>query len=377
MSENRKESQSQWRVFLIEDDEDHAWLIKKYIRDAGMTKPVLHAVDLDAAKPLFRTEKFDVVLLDLNLPGCTIDETLSSMLAWAAGSPVVVLTSVDDIQLGARAIGEGAQDYLVKLEITSSILARTLRYAVERAEAQKSLHELAMRLRRANAELESFSSIIAHDLRSPLGRLKWYAEILKRDTDSSLSPEASKSLNIIAQQADRMGEMVADLWAYSRFGGRDEPTVDVDLGELATGIFEMLDRPSGFQLQTSGDMPKVATHRAALELVMRNLIANTIAHRDGSQGQVVLSATQDGDWVEVTVRDDGPGISEKIADQLQMAGDAVEANGDSSLGLGLTVVQRLVDRYGGRIRVDSDASGAVIHFTWPRSTENSTPPDNR
>ena len=125
------------------------------------------------------------------------------------------------------------------------------------------------------------------------------------------------------------------------------------------------------------DMPKVATHRAALELVMRNLIANSIAHRDGSQGQVVLSATQDGDWVEVTVRDDGPGISEKIADQLQMAGDAVEANGDSSLGLGLTVVQRLVDRYGGRIRVDSDASGAVIHFTWPRSTENSTPPDNR
>ena len=62
----------------------------------------------------------------------------------------------------------------------------------------------------------------------------------------------------------------------------------------------MLDRPSGFQLQTSGDMPKVATHRAALELVMRNLIANSIAHRDGSQGQVVLSATQDGDWVEVS-----------------------------------------------------------------------------
>ena len=121
----------------------------------------------------------------------------------------------------------------------------------------------------------------------------------------------------------------------------------------------------------------ISVGRAALELVMRNLIANSIAHRDGSQGQVVLSATQGGDWVEVTVRDDGPGISEKIADQLQMAGDAVEANGDSSLGLGLTVVQRLVDRYGGRIRVDSDASGAVIHFTWPRSTENSTPPDNR
>ena len=137
-------------MFLIEDDEDHAWLIKKYIRDAGMTKPVLHAVDLDAAKPLFRTEKFDVVLLDLNLPGCTIDETLSSMLAWAAGSPggpcsppSTTFNSVPERSVRAR------KDYLVKLEITSSILARTLRYAVERAEAQKSLHELAMRLRRA------------------------------------------------------------------------------------------------------------------------------------------------------------------------------------------------------------------------------------
>ena len=372
MTDDTQELPSQWRVLLIEDDVDHAWLIKKDIREAGLASTILHASDLLAAKPLFRTEAFDVVLLDLNLPGNTIEETLSTVMAWAAGTPVVVLTSVDDIQLGVKAISEGAQDYLVKLDITSAILARTLRYAIERAAAQRHLHELTSRLRRVNLELDSFSSIVAHDFRSPVGRLKWYIDLLKGDEDSSLSPEAQKSLDVIGQQADRMERMIADLWAYSKFGGQTEPTVDVDIGELAAGIFEMLDRPNEFQLQTAGEMPTIATHRAAIELVIRNLVTNSIAHRGDSQGEVVLSANQNGDWVEVTVRDNGLGLSPMLAEQLQTARRHSQNGGARGLGLGLTVVQRLVDRYGGRICVDPDASGAVIRFTWPRSTDSRT-----
>ncbi len=130
------------RALLIEDNPGDARLIQETLRDADGFDCSLQTADrLAAGLELLQPGKFDVVVLDLSLPDSSGYETYLRLHSYAPHIPVVLLTGLDDEELGARAVRDGAQDYLVKGSLDSSMLARALRYAVERKRFADALRQ--------------------------------------------------------------------------------------------------------------------------------------------------------------------------------------------------------------------------------------------
>lgn len=137
------------RVLLLEDDKEHAELIQQHLRrsDDSKTVKLIHIDQLGYAVEQLERSEFDAVLCDLRLPGSEPASTLKAVLRAASDTPVVVLSSLDHIEFAARAVQVGAQDYLIKSQITGALLLRVIRYSIERKRTE-------LRLKALNESLE-------------------------------------------------------------------------------------------------------------------------------------------------------------------------------------------------------------------------------
>src|SRR5437773_192755 len=122
------------RILVFEDNPTDVLLLREHLAEmTGSARFVLSHVDrLAAGLVCLGGERFDVVLLDLGLPDSQGIDTLTRVKPHAGQAAIVVLTALDDEELGVRAIEEGAQDYLVKVQVQGALFARALRYAIQR-----------------------------------------------------------------------------------------------------------------------------------------------------------------------------------------------------------------------------------------------------
>ena len=129
-------------VLLVEDDDGDAFLVRELLAEVDPRVQLTVAESVDGVVRRGELERFDCVLLDLNLPGTTGLDGLRAILRADPGAAVCVLTGLDDEHLGIAAVGAGAQDYLVKGKADGEVLVRAIRYAVERRRAEASLMRL-------------------------------------------------------------------------------------------------------------------------------------------------------------------------------------------------------------------------------------------
>lgn len=128
------------RILLVEDNPADARLLRETVAELpGLHCEVGHADRLSEAVTLIRAAPFDLVLLDLSLPDSTGLDTVRAIHLEAGLTPIVVLTGTDDETLGVASVREGAQDYLVKGQADTKMLARSIRYAIERARIEQEL----------------------------------------------------------------------------------------------------------------------------------------------------------------------------------------------------------------------------------------------
>ena len=144
------------RLLLVEDDDGDAFLVQEVLRDSGIRAQVRRAVDLRQARSMVESEAPDVVLLDLGLPDSSGLAVVEEVVRASPSSAVLVLTGLDDEHRGIAAVAAGAQDYLVKGTVDGHLLARAIRYALERKRVDESLRRLVETELRAaeNSRLE-------------------------------------------------------------------------------------------------------------------------------------------------------------------------------------------------------------------------------
>jgi len=143
------------QILLLEDDPIDARLIQEYIREQSSNRFSLTWMQrLDAALGQLAQTRPDVILSDLGLPDSFGLETLDALIKQASSVPIIVLTGLDDTELAVKAVQLGAQDYLVKGELTSGLLTRSIRYAIERKEDHDELARQAAELSQRNDELD-------------------------------------------------------------------------------------------------------------------------------------------------------------------------------------------------------------------------------
>jgi PAS domain S-box-containing protein len=237
----------------------------------------------------------------------------------------------------------------------------------DRKLSELSLRDNNQRLQRSNRDLEDFAYIASHDLKTPLDGIKSAALWLEEDLQD-LSDESRKLLGLMRSRINRMERLLDDLLTYSRVGRTDTAVSETKLADIFANIIEVLSPPTHIQVRVEGELSVIATASAQLEQVLRNLINNAIKHHDKQSGEVVLSGTRVGNFVEFVVRDDGPGIlpqfHAKIFQLFQTLKRRDEVEGS---GMGLAIVKKLVEQQNSCITVHSqgNGTGAQFRFQWP------------
>jgi signal transduction histidine kinase len=229
-------------------------------------------------------------------------------------------------------------------------------------------------LESANKELESFSYSVSHDLRSPLRAISGFSNLLWQDHKDHLDEEAQRKLGIIRGQAERMGQLIDDLLAFSRLGRKAMEPTELDMAELVENTFQRLHNGEDSSVEFNvGKLPFATADRRLLEQVWSNLLSNAIKFSEREEKPVV----EVGGIVEEAeniyyVRDNGAGFDPRYRDKLfgvfQRLHDESEFPGT---GVGLALVHRIITRHGGRIWADSKpGDGATFHFSLPREAQH-------
>ena len=225
-------------------------------------------------------------------------------------------------------------------------------------------------LRRANQKLEQFAYSASHDLQEPLRSVKIYSELLKKRHRDKLDGEALQFLEYLCSGASRMEALVRDLLTYTQATQIDKPPEPADAtGPLRAAIENLAGAISESSATILFDaLPTVCVHRTHLQQIFQNLIGNAIKYRrNGVQLRVKIAAQrQDGEW-QFSVSDNGIGIEPEYQQRIFGLFKRLHTGDEySGTGIGLSLCQRIVEQYRGRIWVESEpGEGSTIFFTLP------------
>ena len=237
------------------------------------------------------------------------------------------------------------------------------------AELERRVRERTLELERTNRELEGFSYSVSHDLRAPVRAIEGFARILEEEAAGKLDAESRRYLALVRDNGRRMGVLIESLLEFSRLGRRPLNVADTDMGELARDVFEELagGLPKVPEL-VLGSMPRARCDRALVRQVWTNLLSNAIKFTAKTDAPRVEIAGEAKDAENVyRVRDNGAGFDQRYYEK--MFGVFQRLHGDQEFqgtGVGLALVQRIVERHGGRVWAEGKVGeGATFWFSLP------------
>ncbi|QDV85162.1 sensor histidine kinase [Stieleria magnilauensis] len=365
------------KVLLVEDNETHAHLVRRHLKKARLsTIEATAAETLADAIAAASENEFDAVLLDLSLPDSEITETLPRFIDAVPSVPTIVLTSLDDLDFASSLVHQGADDFLVKSDIDSQILLRSIRYAIERKRSQRELADYAKRLERSNEELKHFAHTIAHEIRSPLSVVSCCLFLIREDYGQSFSDDCCESIDDAEAAIRGMSELVTELLNYSRVENDSAQFADIDLqpvfDDVITALRSEIERSAAEV--TAGELPMVHGNEIQLRQVLKNLIGNAIKYCDPTRPPRVhvMCEEQDTEF-QITVRDNGLGTPAASRELIFNPFTRVhESTGISGTGIGLSFCQRIIDNHGGSIGVVANQDvGSTFWFKLPKVSGHS------
>ena len=244
-------------------------------------------------------------------------------------------------------------------------------------EALRTAHaDLEQRVRQRTADLEQFTYSVSHDLQEPIRNVAIFAELLQRRYHGKLDADGDRFLGILIEGARRMETLVHDLLIFARAGDAgDGEAGSVDAGAALTKAIDSLEvlvHESGAAI-TSEPLPPVAMLEAHLQQVFQNLLSNAIKYRGEQPPCIHVAARTLGGSHLFSVQDNGIGIEPQYFERIFGLFKRLHGRNDyPGTGLGLAISRRIVEAYGGKIRVESEpGQGATFLFTLPAArTEN-------
>ncbi len=225
-------------------------------------------------------------------------------------------------------------------------------------------------LEAANQELESFAYSVSHDLRAPLRAVDGFSRILQEDYGDRLDDEGNRFLKIVRDNAKRMGELIDDLLNLSRLNRKEMVRRSISINDLIQQLLneftlELTSRQIEFVL---ADLPDCQADVSLLTQVWINLLSNAIKYTGKTENALIEIGFQIIDEETVYfIRDNGAGFDMKYADKLFGVFQRMHLERDfEGTGIGLAIVQRIVQRHGGRIWAEAAVNqGATFYFTIP------------
>ncbi len=270
-----------------------------------------------------------------------------------------------------------AGDYFILLLLLLVVLMVAL--LTERVEKVRTLKNLnnelkkeAIKLEDANNELEAFAYSVSHDLRVPLRAIDGFSRIMIEDYEDKLDDEGVRLLNIIRENTKKMGQLIDDILLLSRAGRQEMSISKLDISSLAKNVYREFNQDTqGRNIDfTVEDLPKTRADRALITQVLTNLIGNSIKFtREKENAKINIGFKSDNEDNIYYVKDNGAGFDMKYYDKLFGLFQRLHSQEEfEGTGVGLSIVQRIISRHGGRVWGESEVgNGATIYFSIPKN----------
>jgi signal transduction histidine kinase len=349
-------------VLLIEDNPGDARLTREMFNERDTyDSELMHVACMSEAEKHLLEHPVDLILLDLGLPDAQGLEAVRRARKAAPTVPLVVLTGMDDESLATQALQEGAQDYLVKGQITTCGLMRALRYANERKRLERMKDE--------------FVSALSHELRTPLTSISASLGLLVGKAAGDLPEPVAHLIAIAHTNSQRLVRLVNDILDIEKMNS-GQTVFNFERVEVRPQVEQAIESNFGFaeshgvriRLECADPIDDVRADSDRLTQVITNLLSNAIKYSP-ADGEVVVAIESGTDVIRISVRDHGPGIpaefKPRIFERFAQA-DVTNSRQKGGTGLGLNIVKQIVDRLGGVVGyADAPGGGTVFQFELP------------
>ncbi len=379
-------------IVIVDDTPNNLRVLMGMLKDHGYT--IRPAADGQHALATIQAELPDVILLDIMMPDMDGYQLCQRLKAEerTRDIPVLCISGLHDTVAKVKAFAVGAVDYITKpfqpqeviARVETHLALRKLHRDLQQEIARRKHAEEELRLRNeqleeANASKNKFFSILAHDLRGPIGTMGDLTELIIENIDRYSKEDLLKILRTEGESANRLSMLMENLLNWARSQQRT-----IEYFPQAVGIEQLITRNVDL-LSLNADKKHITLDNEVqkgifvyadfqmINTVILNLLSNALKFTK-ADGRIDISATPNGKFVEVAVADTGIGIPAQHLPKLFRLDANYHRRGtadEPSTGLGLLLCKEFIERHGGTIRVESEfGTGTTVRFTLPKSPES-------
>lgn len=375
-------------VLIIEDNPGDVILVREYFEDDEAHEyNITESGTLKNSISILANQKVDIILLDLSLPDSNGEETFLSLKSTFPDIPIILLTGYEDKNFAVKLLKDGAQDYLLKNDLTAKNLQIAVAFAVERnkltnrlnyelkerLKAEYKIKEYAEQLEKTIQNRDKFFKVIAHDLRSPFHGLLNFSEMLIDEDENITASERQSIYKAIHSISNSLYNLINNLLSWANYQ-RDKIKIvvsEIDIESMIEEFKDIFNNQISFKKITieyvTNGIKKIFADEITLKTIIRNLISNAIKFSQTGRNIIFKLEKNDEDYI-FSIQDFGKGIDDEIIDNLfqEELVSTKGTEGESGSGFGLKLCKELIELNKGSIWFETEKDkGTTFYFNIP------------
>ncbi len=219
---------------------------------------------------------------------------------------------------------------------------------------EKRIDERTHELQQINTELKDFAYIVSHDLKAPLRGISQLSDWIRSDIEDKLEDENIEMFDLLKSRIKKMYTLIDGVLDYSRVGRIEGQVEEIDLNELLKELFDLVKDDRESLLKIDSNLPVIKADKTRISQVYQNLFSNAFKYNNKDKVQITVSFEESVDFYRFSISDNGKGIEEKYFNKIFNIFQTIDAENEDSSGIGLSIVKKIVEHFGGTIEVLSE-----------------------
>ncbi|NNL09388.1 MAG: GHKL domain-containing protein, partial [Croceitalea sp.] len=211
--------------------------------------------------------------------------------------------------------------------------------------------------------LQEYAHIVSHDLKSPLRSVSALATWLYDDYKDKLDENGRYNLQMMQEKVEGMDKLIEGILKYSTVNSDTLDNTDVDVNEVIHNIKEIIFIPEHVSIQVMGTLPIIQADQTKIHQLFQNFLSNAVVNIDKEVGVVEIACEESSKYWQFSIKDNGVGIPKEYHEKIFKIFQSI-GNKERSTGIGLSIVKKIIDRYEGKIWLESEIGvGTTFFFT--------------
>lgn len=229
---------------------------------------------------------------------------------------------------------------------------------------------LVEELEASNKGLQEYAHIVSHDLKSPLRSVSALATWLYEDYKDKLDETGSYNLKMIQEKIEGMDKLITGILKYSTVNNEVFDNTEVDVNEVIKEISEIIYIPENVTINIVQQLPIIKADKTKIHQLFQNFLSNAAVNIDKPKGIIEINYQETKKYWEFSIKDNGVGIPEEYHEKIFQIFQSI-GNQERSTGIGLSIVKKIIDRYNGKIWLESEIGmGTTFYFTLAKNPKN-------